>query len=175
MYRIRLRVTAVGVLITIAAGTAACDRADPLGPDSTELLSRAAVNAAAHVSAPAAPATMTFDKVFMPDQSSETLLVWHGTATMNGVSEAFVSSIDLTVPGTRWVGSTLHATVLWVVTGALETEIETVGVVNFNNGIVRTNGKVVSGPYAGSQVHQEGQLVGLDASGFLRIKPASGS
>jgi hypothetical protein len=175
MHRIRLRVTVVGILVAIAAGAAACDRADPLGPDSAELLSRAAANAAAHVSAPATPATMAFDKVFMPDQSSETLLVWHGTATMNGVSEAFVSSIDLTVPGTRWVGSTLHATVLWVVTGDLETEIETVGVVNFSNGIVRTSGRVVSGAYAGSQVHQQGQLVGLDASGFLRIQPATGS
>jgi hypothetical protein len=174
MYRNRLRVTVVGILVTIA-GAAACDRADPLGPDSTELLARAAANAAAQASPPARPATMTFDKVFMPNQGSETLLVWHGTATMKGISGTLVSSIDLTAPGTRWAGSTLHATVLWVVTGDLETEIETIGVVNFNNGIVRTNGKVVSGPYAGSQVHQQGQLVGLDASGFLRIKPASGS
>jgi hypothetical protein len=175
MHRIQLRVTVIGVLIAVAGGTTACDGADPLGPGSTELLSSAATNAAAHVSPPAMPVTVAFDKVFMPGQGSETLLVWHGTATMDGVSGALVSSIDLTAPGTRSAGSTLHATVRWVVTGDLELEMETVGVVNFNNGIVRTNGQVVSGPYAGSQVHQQGQLVGLDASGFLRIQPATGS
>jgi hypothetical protein len=172
---IRFRGTVAGVLATMAAVTVACDRVDPLGPGSSELVARAAADVAAQVSPPARPATMTFDKVFMPNQGSETLLVWHGTATMDGLSGTLVSSIDLTAPGTRWAGSTLRATVRWVVTGDLETEIETIGVVNFNNGIVRTNGKVVSGPYAGSQVHQAGQLVGLDASGFLRIQPASGS
>jgi hypothetical protein len=173
MQRIQLRVTVIGVLIAVAGGTAGCDGADPLGPGSTELLSSAATNAAAHVSPPASPVPVAFDKVFMPGQSSETLLVWHGTATLGGVSAFLVSSIDLTLPGTRSAGSTLHATVRWVVTGDLELEMETVGVVNFNNGIVRTNGQVVSGAYAGSQVHQQGQLVGLDASGFLRIHPAT--
>jgi hypothetical protein len=175
MHRIKLRVTAIGVLVAVAGGTAACDGADPLGPGSPELLTGVATNAAAHVSPPAMPVTVAFDKVFMPDQGPETLLVWHGTATMDGVSGALVSSIDLTLPGTRWAGSTLHATVRWVVTGDLEMEMETVGAVNFNNGIVRTNGQVVSGPYSGSQVHQQGQLTGLDASGFLRIQPATGS
>jgi hypothetical protein len=175
MQRIQLRVMVIGVLVAVAGGTAACDGADPFGPGSTELLSSAATNAAAHVSPPASPVTMTFDKVFMPAQGSETFLVWHGTATLGGVSAPLVSSIDLTLPGTRWAGPTLYATVRWEVTGDLETVIETVGVVNFNNGIVRTNGQVVSGPYAGSRVHQQGQLVGLDASGFLRIHPATGS
>jgi hypothetical protein len=175
MQRIQLRVMVLGVLVAVAGGTAACDGADPFGPGSTELLSSAATNAAAHVSPPASPVTMAFDKVFMPAQGSATLLVWHGTATVNGVSAFLESSIDLTAPGTRWAGPTLYATVRWKVTGDLETVIETVGVVNFNNGIVRTNGQVVSGAYAGSQVYQQGQLVGLDASGFLRIQPATGS
>jgi hypothetical protein len=161
----RFRPTVLGMAAAALTAMAGCDGSDPLGPVPP--------GASAHAAAAAAPAVATFSKDFNASESTETLLVWHGTMTLGSQTGALVSTINLMTPGTRAAGATLHATVRWVVTGDLEIEFETAGVVNFNTGLVRTNGRVVSGPYAGSQVHQQGQLVGLDASGFLRIHPAS--
>jgi hypothetical protein len=120
-----------------------------------------------------APEHITFDKQFQAGESTETLLVWRGTVAVGGLTGNLVSSIDLTAPGTMQSGQTLHATVRWVATGDVAFEIVTTGVINFANGIVRTNGRGVSGLGAGAQVHQEGQLTGLDAAGFLRFNPAT--
>jgi hypothetical protein len=169
------RATLAPLLGACAVMLAACDGTGPLGPGAADDgLAPAATISSAHAT-PAAPVVATFEKWFMPDEGPETLLVWHGSVTLDGKTGDLESTIDLIEPGSRFAGQTLHATVRWVVTGDLEIEFETSGVVNLNNGIVRTNGHVVSGPYAGSRVHQQGQLVGMDASGFLRIAPATGA
>ncbi len=174
MYRDDLRAAVVPTLAVWVVAVAACDGADPLGPTGDRLLAASAAEVTLARTA-AAPVEATFSKAFMPDEGPETLLVWHGEVTLEGVTGELVSTIDLTDPDARWAGATLHATVRWVVAGDLAIEFETEGVVNFTNGIVRTHGQVVSGPYAGSRVHQQGELDGLDASGFLRIHPATGS
>jgi hypothetical protein len=119
------------------------------------------------------PVVVTFDKQFDAITSTATLLVWNGTVEVNGATGDLVSSIDLTEPGTKQSGQVLHATVRWVATGDVEFEIETSGIINFANGVVRTNGRGVSGLGAGAAVHQEGQLTGLDAAGLLRFNAAT--
>jgi hypothetical protein len=98
-------------------------------------------------------------------------MVWHGEVTLpDGSTSDLFSTIDLAEPGTREAGNTLHATVRWVITGSMSFEVETHGVINLRTGIVRTNGRVVAGEWAGARAHQQGQLDGLDASGFIRIQ-----
>lgn len=177
MNRIHHARTAVLPALAVAMlALGGCADADPLGPGTAERVGVPDASAAALGRPASAPVIATFSKGFMPEEGPETLLVWYGTVTLDGVTGALVSTIDLADPATRWAGATLHATVRWVVTGALEIEFETNGVVNLTNGIVRTNGRVVSGPYAGSQVHQQGQLDldRFDAHGFFRIHPATG-
>jgi len=173
MSRTESKTLVVPILAVAAMALAACDAGDPVGPATAHHLAAIDASAAAHARPASAPVIATFSKDFMPDEPPATSMVWHGTVTLDGVTGQLVSTIDLADPRTRWAGATLHATVRWLVTGALEMEFETDGIVNLTNGIVRTNGRVLSGPYAGSQVHQQGQLVGLDASGFLRIHPAT--
>lgn len=119
------------------------------------------------------PVVIMFDKEFNAGESTETLLVWHGTVEASGLTGDLVSSIDLTEPGTIAAGKTLLATIRWVATGDVEFEIVTTGVINLANGVVRSNGYGVSGLGAGANVHQQGQLTGLDAAGFLRFQPAT--
>lgn len=156
-----------GLTLTIAiaaAALAACAEG-PAAPHAEPAFSQ-------HKPA-AAPVTFSFSKDFNAAASSETLLVWHGTVEHEGATGVLVSSIDLTQPGTRSAGQTLHATVRWEVSGDIAFVIETAGVINFRTGLVRTNGRVLSGLHAGAAVHQQGQLDGLDASGFLRVNPAT--
>jgi hypothetical protein len=120
-----------------------------------------------------APVVVTFEKQFDAAASTATLLVWQGVVEANGLIGNLVSSIDLTAPGTQQTGSVLHATVRWVATGDVAFEIVTTGVINFQNGAVRTNGHGISGLGAGAVVHQEGQLTGLDAAGMLRFNAST--
>jgi hypothetical protein len=172
MYRNQLRAAVMPLLGACAMAVVACDGTGPVGPAGG--YGPADASASAHP-IPAAPVIATFEKDFMPGQSTETLLVWEGEVTIGDKTGHLVSMIHLLEPGTRLAGNTLQAIVRWEVTGDLEIVFETSGVVNFTNGIVRTNGRVVSGLLDGSRVHQEGQLdADLNATGFLRIAPATG-
>jgi hypothetical protein len=146
-------------LLAIATGCADADMT--LEPELTTSFSRA-------------PVVISFEKEFDAAASTATLLVWQGVVEANGMTGELVSSIDLTTPGTQQTGSVLHATVRWVATGDVAFEIETTGVINFQNGAVRTNGHGISGLGAGAVVHQDGQLTGLDAEGVLRVNTGTG-
>jgi hypothetical protein len=155
-----------------AFALAACAEAPLLAPAPTE----AAVGSPAMTGQAAAvanaPVVATFSKTFQGLEDNT--LVWTGTLTLGETTGTLRSSIDLTLPGTREAGATLHGTVLWEVSGDLELVIVTEGIANFAKGIVRTNGRVESGPYEGARVHQQGDLDGdLNAEGFLRIHPGT--
>jgi hypothetical protein len=172
MYRDQLRAAVMPWLGACAMVLVACDGTGPVG--LADGYGPADASASAHP-IPAAPVIATFEKDFMPGESSETLLVWRGDVTIGDMTGDLVSTMNLAQPGTRLAGGTLHGTVLWEVTGDLEMVFETSGVVNLTTGIVRTNGRVVSGLFDGSRVHQQGQLdADLNAAGFLRIAPATG-
>lgn len=157
----RSRPVAVGVCAALFAVLAACAEA-PTAPDTLPM--RAQVS-------PASPLVLTFDKTFRAEESSETLLVWRGTVQYDGETGDLLSTIDLTEPGTRRVGQILYATVRWEVTGDVEFVAETRGIVNFNTGMVRTNGRALSGVGEGGTVAQEGQLdEALNATGMLRVQ-----
>jgi hypothetical protein len=150
-------IVACSALLVLAL-TACSD--GPVAPfDASLLLQRA----------PAAAVEMTFAKQFTGDFANGPW-VWEGIATLpDGREAALVSTIDLAQ--IRAVGSVLHAPIHWTMSGDFAMELLTEGIINLQNGIVRTNGRVLGGEYAGAAVHQEGQLVGLDASGFFRINP----
>jgi hypothetical protein len=119
-----------------------------------------------------APVIVSFQKDFTGLDGPT--MIWQGQVILpDNTTADLTSTLDTSEPGTREAGATLHATVRWVITGHVGMEIETRGVINLNTGLVRTNGRVVSGEWAGAQVHQEGQLDGLDASGHFRINAAA--
>jgi hypothetical protein len=120
----------------------------------------------------AAPVVISFEKEFTGDFANGPWQ-WDGTAVVPGIGTATLfSSIDLSQ--LRATGQTLHAPVYWSITApGFSIELLTEGIINLQTGIVRTSGRVISGNHNGATVHQQGQLDGLDASGFLRIHPAS--
>ena len=99
---------------------------------------------AAH--ADASPLTWTFDKCAT---SSST---WEGTATGLG------TTVDLRteLTGLRETAHIWHVTLDWEVGDLYLARLA--GTVNVKTGAVVMNGPVVEGDYAGSQVHEEGQL-----------------
>jgi len=119
-----------------------------------------------------APIVISFTKEFTGDFAAGPW-EWEGEATVPGIGAVHLfSSIDLAQ--LRQSGQVLHAPVHWALSdGDITIVVATHGIVNLANGIVRTNGRVVSGPYTGAAVHQEGQLTGLDAAGLIRIYPAT--
>lgn len=119
-----------------------------------------------------APVIVSFQKDFMGLDGPT--MVWQGQVILpDNTTADLTSTLDTSEAGTREAGATLHATVRWVITGHISMEIETRGVINLSTGLVRTNGRVTSGEWAGARVHQEGQLDGLDASGHIRINAAT--
>jgi hypothetical protein len=120
----------------------------------------------------AAPLLVTFEKQFTGNFESGPW-EWSGQAFVPGVGTVdLYSSIDLS--RIRVNGQVLHGPVYWLLTaGGFSMEILTDGIINLQTGIVRTNGRVANGAYAGAVVHQEGQLTGLDAAGTIRIMPAT--
>jgi hypothetical protein len=119
-----------------------------------------------------APIIITFEKQFTGDFEAGPW-EWEGEAVVPGVGTVdLFSSIDLGQLSQS--GQVLHAPILWALSrDDFELVVETYGIVNLATGSVRTNGRVASGPYTGATVHQQGQLTGLDAAGFIRIHPAT--
>jgi hypothetical protein len=166
-YRTRWNVALLPLAAFVLILTA-CERAaTPVSPDAS------ALHARGHQ-----PVEVTFEKhlnvassLFDPD-GSPIVLVWNGT--VDGLpTSTLVSTIDLRTPGTRSAGRTLHATVVWeITTDDRAFTTETRGVVNFQTGLVRTNGVITDGWSSGARVHQEGRLdENMSAVGFLRILP----
>jgi hypothetical protein len=155
----------------LAAAALACsDAAGPLAPEAL-----GGLQPLAGPSAESSPLEVTFAKDLDAEASTPTFLVWRGTVG-GAAAGSLVSSSDLTREGTRAAGKTLHAWLRWEIdAGDRSFVAETYGVVNFSNGVVRTNGRVVEGWQAGARVHQEGQLdlATLSAQGILRILPAT--
>jgi hypothetical protein len=120
----------------------------------------------------AASLLITFEKQFTGDFEAGPWQ-WSGEAVVPGVGTVeLLSSIDLAL--LRASGQVLHAPVYWLLTApGFSMEIRTDGIINLQNGAVRTNGRVADGAYAGAAAHQEGQLTGLDAAGSILIMPAS--
>jgi hypothetical protein len=147
---------------------AACERAaSPVSAEDTPFLAMAK-----------RPVEVAFEKQLnlaasqFDGDGNPIVLVWNGTVDGLPGSD-LVSTIDFQTPGTRSAGKTLHATVVWEISTPDGTFVaETEGVVNFQTGLVRTNGIVTAGLRAGARVHQEGRLDDqLSAVGFLRILP----
>lgn len=119
-----------------------------------------------------APVLISFEKAFTGDFQAGPWQ-WSGAATVPGVGAVdLYSSIDLSQ--LRATGQVLHAPVYWLLSGpGFSMEIVTDGIINLQNGAVRTNGRVTDGSHAGAAVHQEGQLTGLDAAGTIRVLPSA--
>ena len=99
---------------------------------------------AAHASS--APLTWTFDKCAV---SAST---WEGTATGLGATVPLRTQLT-----SAWQAShILHVTFDWEVGDLYLAPLK--GTLNLETGAVVMNGTVAEGDYAGSQVHEEGQL-----------------
>jgi hypothetical protein len=117
---------------------------------------------AAH--ADSAPLTWTFDKC--PVSAS----VWEGTAT--GLGTTVPLRTELT--GGWAAAHILHVTFDWEVGDLYVARLS--GTLNQKTGAVVMNGTVAEGDYAGSQVHEEGQLYDADRgcfAGTITVLPAT--
>jgi hypothetical protein len=112
-----------------------------------------------------APLTWTFDKCSIGPG------VWQGTATgPSGVAEPLHTQLTRA----RQTGSVLQVEFDWHVGTTYLAQLG--GVLNLKTGAVVMNGPVTEGQYAGSQVHEEGQLYDPANScfaGTIRVMPAS--
>src|SRR5262245_34992916 len=117
---------------------------------------------------PSAPLTWTFDKCAVPDASG----AWQGTA--HGPT-GVVEPLHTQLTSGRQTGSVLLVDFDWHVGTTYLAQLS--GVLNLKTGAVVMNGRVTEGQYAGSQVHEEGQLYDPANScfaGTIRLMPASG-
>ena len=113
-----------------------------------------------------APLIWSFDKCAVADG------VWHGTAQgPTGVSEP----LETRLTGLRQTDSVLHVDFDWQVGDTYLAQLS--GILNLKTGAVVMTGRVAEGQYAGSQVHEEGQLYDAENScfaGTIRVLPATG-
>lgn len=113
-----------------------------------------------------APLIWSFDKCAVADG------VWHGTAQgPTGASEP----LETRLTGLRQTDSVLHVDFDWQVGDTYLARLS--GVLNLETGAVVMNGRVAEGQFAGSQVHEEGQLYDAENScfaGTIRVLPATG-
>jgi hypothetical protein len=112
------------------------------------------------------PLTWTFDKCSVGPG------VWQGTAHgPSGVPEQLQSRAT----SVRQTGSVLQVEFDWHVGTTYLAQLS--GVLNLKTGAVVMNGQVTEGQFAGSQVHEEGQLYDPANScfaGTIQVVPASG-
>lgn len=117
--------------------------------------------------ADAAPVYLTFAKSD-PDGN----YVWNGTVggDINGELETVLLDFSAS-------SKILNVEFDWIVSaGAYSFTARLSGVLDTETGKVVMNGTIIDGWMKGAQVHEEGQLVDLDTSGFagtIRIMPAS--
>lgn len=113
-----------------------------------------------------APLTWAFDKCAVGPGA------WEGTATgPSGVAEPLQTQLT----GARQTGSVLQVEFDWHVGTTYLAQLS--GVLNLKTGAVVMNGPITEGQYAGSQVHEEGQLYDPANScfaGTIQVLPASG-
>jgi hypothetical protein len=116
--------------------------------------------------APQSPLTWTFDKCAVGPGA------WQGTATgPTGVAEPLQTQLT----SVRQTGSVLQVEFDWHVGSTYLAQLS--GVLNLETGAVVMNGPITEGQFAGSQVHEEGQLYDAANScfaGTIRVMPASG-
>ena len=118
---------------------------------------------AAH--ADSAPLRWTFDKC-----AANTPGVWEGTATGFGATVPLRTELT----GGWESAHILHVTFDWQVGDLYLARLE--GTLNQQTGAVVMNGTVAEGDYAGSQVHEEGQLYDAARScfaGTITVLPAT--
>ena len=140
------------------------------GPSITVLALAAAAPVAlagpATAAPQSAPLTWTFDKCSVAPGT------WQGTAYgPTGVAEPLQTQLT----GSQRAGSVLQVEFDWHVGTTYLAQLS--GVLNLNTGAVVMNGQVTEGQYAGSQVHEEGQLydpANLCFAGTIQVMPASG-
>jgi len=113
-----------------------------------------------------APLTWTFDKCAVGTGA------WQGTAHgPTGVAEPLQTQLT----SSRQTDSVLQVEFDWHVGTTYLAQLS--GILNLKTGTVVMNGQVTEGQYAGSQVHEEGQLYDPANScfaGTIRVMPASG-
>jgi len=120
----------------------------------------------ATASASPAPLIWTFDKCAAGPG------VWHGTARGPGNTE---EALETQLTGLRQTGDALHVDFNWYVGQIYLAQLS--GTLNLATGAVVINGRVAEGSYAGSRVHEEGQLYDPTNScfaGTIQVMPASG-
>ena len=114
--------------------------------------------------AEAAPLIWTFDKC------ATAYGVWEGTASIDGTTE----SLRTQLTGLRASGQVLHVTFDWQVGDTFLAPLS--GTLNQATGAVVMSGVATQGAYAGSQVHEQGQLYDPARScfaGTIRLMPAT--
>ena len=113
-----------------------------------------------------APLIWTFDKCSVGPG------MWQGTAHgPTGTSEPLETQLTSMRPS----DDVLHVDFNWQVGTTYLAQLS--GVLNLKTGAVVMNGQVAEGQFAGSQVHEEGQLydpANSCFSGTIRVLPASG-
>ncbi len=111
-----------------------------------------------------APLTWTFDKCSVGPGA------WQGTALgPTGVAEPLQTQLT----SVRQTGSVLQVEFDWHVGTTYLAQLS--GVLNLETGAVVMNGQVTEGQYAGSQVHEEGQLydpVNSCFAGTIQLTPS---
>lgn len=118
-----------------------------------------------------APITWTFDKC--QDGSG----VWTGSATSDGTTDSLRTQLTGAWPVDDEGDPTtpiLHVTFNWEVQGVLLANLR--GILNTSTGSVVMNGVVVDGAYAGSRMHEEGQLYDAERfcfAGTFSVLPAT--
>src|SRR5262245_57040522 len=116
-------------------------------------------------SASSAPLTWTFDKCATGPGA------WQGTA--RGPDNT-LEPLETQLTGLRSAGDVLHVDFNWHVGTRYLASLS--GTLNLESGAVVMNGRVAEGSYAGSRVHEEGQLYDSTRScfaGTIQVMPAS--
>ena len=114
----------------------------------------------------AAPLIWSFDKCAVADGA------WQGTAQGPTGSPEL---LETRLTGLRQSDSVLHVDFDWQVGEAYLAQLT--GTLNLKTGAVVMNGQVAEGQYAGSRVHEEGQLYDAENScfaGTIQVLPATG-
>lgn len=112
-----------------------------------------------------APLTWTFDKCATKQDG-----VWKGTATLDTTEK-----LRTELTSASQSGQILHVTFDWEVGNLFLAPLS--GTLNLDTGAVVMNGTITEGAYAGSNVHEEGQLYDAENScfaGTLTVQPATG-
>jgi hypothetical protein len=113
-----------------------------------------------------APLIWTFDKCAVTEG------VWQGMAQgPTGAGEP----LETRLTGLRQTDSVLHVDFDWQVGDTYLARLS--GILNLKTGAVVMDGRVAEGQYAGSRVHEEGQLYDAENScfaGTIQVLPASG-